>query len=204
MKLVRLVFLAIVAIAASTLTVVATATAHGAPSTGTPSHLTSAGGDGGSITSVLRNATFIPTPAGDELTVVDPDGRTIDRVALTIPMGGAVVPLRANVSADRTSATFTPVITPQTRAAIAAGVHPVSAKKDRAYQKMIWHINNGWNRGGGVATAVGAIVGLIVGCLVIVGCIWGAGVGAAIGAAVGINNGDPQAGQAILTWINTP
>ncbi|MAU81735.1 MAG: hypothetical protein CME34_07660 [Gordonia sp.] len=202
MKIMRLIVLTLAGVVTTLLTV-ATATAHGAPTSLAASHHTFASTDGTSITSVLTNATFGQHDA-DALTVLDRHGNTIDRVALSIPLNGVDVPLRTTVSADRTTATLAPQITPEIRAAIAAGMHPASAKKDRAYQKMIWHINNGWNRGGGVATAVGAIVGLIVGCLVLVGCIWGAGVGAAIGAAVGINNGDPQAGQAILTWINTP
>lgn len=202
MKLFRIVTMTLAGVVTALLTV-ATATAHGAPTSLTPSHHTSASADGSTITSVLTNATFGHQDA-NALTVLDRHGATIDRVDLTIPLNGIDVPLRAAVSTDRTTATLTPQLTPEMRTAIASGMHPVSAKKDRAYQQMIWHINNGWNRGGGVATAVGAIVGLIVGCLVLVGCIWGAGVGAAIGAVVGINNGDPQAGQAILTWINTP
>lgn len=177
-------------------------TAHGTPAPAAPSHLSVASADGTSISSALKNATFVS--AGDELRVVDLNGRTLERVALTLPLNGVNVPLQTRVSADRTQATFTPLLTPEARAAIAAGVRPASAKKDRAYQQMIWHITNGWNRGGNVTTAVGALAGLIIGCLVIVGCIWGAGVGAAIGAAIGIGNGDPAAAQSILNWINTP
>ncbi|MDS1116167.1 hypothetical protein RD149_20695 [Gordonia westfalica] len=177
-------------------------TAHGAPAPATPSHLSVASADGASITSTLRNATFVS--ADDGLHVVDRNGRILERVALTLPLSGAIVPMRAQVGADRTSATFTPILTPEVRAAIAAGVRPASAKKDQAFQKMVWHINNGWNRGGNVTTAIGALAGLIIGCLVIVGCIWGAGVGAAIGAVIGIGNGDPATAQSILNWINTP
>ncbi|WP_431309374.1 hypothetical protein [Gordonia sesuvii] len=202
MKLLRLTLLTLAGVVTALLTV-STATAHGAPVSTAPSHLTSTSPGGTSITSVLQNASFVARDA-NALTVIDDNGRTIDSVGLSIPLNGVQVPLRAEVSADRSTATLTPMISPEMRAAIAAGMHPASAQKDRAWNRMIWHINNGWNRGGGVATAVGAIVGLIVGCLVIVGCIWGAGVGAAIGAVVGINNGDPRAGQAILNWINTP
>ncbi|MBD0860185.1 hypothetical protein IA539_03030 [Gordonia sp. zg691] len=197
----RIAVLTIAGLAISMLTI-SFGTAHGAPAPAAPSHQSSASADGTSITSQLRNATFV---AGErELRVVDNDGRTIDRVALTLPLNGIHVPMRAAVSADRTRATFTPILSPEARAAIAAGVRPASAKKDRAYQKMIWHITNGWNRGGNVTTAIGALAGLIIGCIVIVGCIWGAGVGAAIGAVIGINNGDPRAAQSILDWINTP
>ncbi|MFW0796455.1 hypothetical protein AAFP30_21780 [Gordonia sp. CPCC 205515] len=200
MKLLRLALFTVASIA---MLIVAAGTAHGAPTPGAPTQRTTASADGTSITTVLQHATFVAAADGG-LSVVDHSGRLVDRVAPWVPLNGARIPLRATVSADRTSATFHPLITPGARDLIARGMHPAATKKDRAYQKMIWHINNGWNRGGGVATAVGAIAGLIVGCLVIVGCIWGAGVGAAIGAAVGINSGDPQAGQAILTWINTP
>ncbi|WP_232717150.1 hypothetical protein [Gordonia metallireducens] len=197
----RFRLLGITALAIAVLTI-SFGTAHGAPAPAAPSHLSIASADGTSITSTLRNATFVS--AGSELQVVDLNGRTLERVALTLPLNGATVPLRTQVSADRTQATFTPILTPEARAAIAAGVRPASAKKDRAYQQMIWHINNGWNRGGNVTTAIGALAGLIIGCLVIVGCIWGAGVGAAIGAAIGISNGDPATAQSILNWINTP
>ena len=199
MKRIRL--LAVMALAISALTV-SYGTAHGAPTPAAPSHFSSASADGTSITSQLRNATFV---AGEqELRVIDSRGRTIERIGLVLPFDGAAVPMRAKVSADRTQATFTPILTPEARAAIAAGVRPASAKKDRAYQQMIWHITNGWNRGGNVTTAIGALAGLIIGCIIIVGCVWGAGVGAAIGAVIGINNGDPRAGQSILNWINTP
>ncbi|MDH3008073.1 MULTISPECIES: hypothetical protein [Gordonia] len=197
----RFRLLSITAFAIATLTI-SLGTAHGAPAPAAPSHLTIGSADGTSITSTLRNATFVST--GNELRVVDPSGRILERVALTLPLDRAVVPLRTQVSTDRTQATFTPILTPEARAAIAAGVRPASAKRDRAYQQMIWHINNGWNHGGNVATAIGALAGLIIGCLVIVGCIWGAGVGAAIGAAIGISNGDPATAQSILDWINTP
>ncbi|MGV9714050.1 hypothetical protein ACWDTI_25715 [Gordonia sp. NPDC003424] len=200
MKLLRLALLTVAAIAALTITA---STAHGAPTTGAPTQRTVASIDGRSITSILTNATFVSAPGGG-LSVVDRNGRVIDRIASSIPLNGIAIPMRAVVSEDRTTAVFTPLITPQAKELIGRGMHPAASKKDRAYQSMIGHINNGWNRGGGVATAVGAIVGLIVGCLFIVGCIWGAGVGAAIGAVVGINGGDPQAGQAILNWINTP
>ncbi|MGK2320218.1 hypothetical protein [Gordonia rhizosphera] len=203
MKLLRLVLVTIALVAASVLTIAA-GTANGAPISSVPSQLTKASADGKTIISVLRNATFATASDANALIVLDRQGNVIDRVDLTIPLNGVRVPLRTTVSADRTTATLTPILTPQARAAIAAGMHPASAKKDRAYQQMIWHINNGWNRGGGVATAIGAIAGLIIGCVFLVGCPGGAGVGAAIGAVIGINNGDPQAGQAILNWINTP
>nr|WP_064569809.1 hypothetical protein [Gordonia sp. LAM0048] len=199
MKRIRL--LAIMALAISALTI-SFGTANGAPAPAAPSHHSSASADGTSIISQLRNATFV---AGEqELRVVDARGQTIERIGLVLPFDGAAVPMRAQVSADRNQATFTPILSPEARAAIAAGVHPASAKKDRAYQQMIWHITNGWNRGGNVTTAIGALAGLVIGCIVIVGCVWGAGVGAAIGAVIGINNGDPRAGQSILNWINTP
>lgn len=200
MRYLRLTLLTLATIAVAAMTMAA-GTANGAPSAVlTPTHLTSV--DNGTITSTLRNASFVEDAGA--LRVVDRTGKTVETVALSVPLNGVDVPLRADVSADGTSATLTPTLTDQARAAIAAGMHPASAAKDRAWAKMVWHINNGWNRGGGVATAVGALIGLVVGCIVIVGCIWGAGVGAAIGAVVGINNGDPRAGQAILNWINTP
>lgn len=204
MSLLRRAAIAIAAVAI-TLLAVATGTAHAAPASGpAPSAMTTASPDGTRLITTLTNASFARTPAGDTLSIIGRDGRVLERVPLTVRLNGQNVALRPTVSADGRQATLTPTLLDATRAAIAAGMHPASAKKDRAYAQMIYHIQNGWNRGGNVATAVGAIAGLIIGCVVIVGCIWGAGVGAAIGAVVGINAGDPQAGQAILNWINTP
>ncbi|WP_018179748.1 hypothetical protein [Jongsikchunia kroppenstedtii] len=194
--------MSVLAVASTTIAalVIVFGASYAAASTGPATQYT-ATSPNGSIVSTLKNAAFVSR--GNVLTVVDSTGRTIDHVSQSVSLNGVSVPLRVNVDASRTRATFTPTITPQSRAAIALGLHPAAAKDD-AYNKMIWHINNGWNRGGGVAAAVGALVGLIVGCAVIVGCIWGAGVGAGIGAAIGINQGDPLAGQAVLNWINTP
>lgn len=199
MKYLKLVVVAIASIAMMT---VAAATANGAPVSSAPTHLTKASADGTHITSVLTNATF--ASGQNSLTVRDRQGRTVQHVPLSVALNGVQIPLRANVSADRTTATLTPVLSAQSRALIARGLHPASAKKDRAYSSMMYHLNRGWANGGGLFTAVGALIGLVVGCIVIVGCIWGAGVGAVIGAAVGINQGDPQAGQSVLNWINTP
>ncbi|MEO9330020.1 hypothetical protein [Gordonia aurantiaca] len=199
MKRFRIFGITLLAIAVLTISF---GTAHGTPGPATPSHLSTVAPDGTTISSVLRHATFVS--AGDQLLVVDSNGRTIERVPLQLPLNGVMVPLRAQVSGDHTRATFTPLLTPELQAAIAAGVHPASTKKDQAFEKMVWHINNGWNRGGNVTTAIGALAGLVIGCVVIVGCIWGAGVGAAIGAAIGISQGDPATAQSIINWINTP
>ncbi|GAC69096.1 hypothetical protein [Gordonia soli] len=204
MTLLRRAALAVSA-AAITTVAIATGTAHAAPVSGAaPTYVSAASADGAHITTTLRNATFAAKPAGQSLSILDRHGRVAEKVALTVPLNGVSVPLRPVVSADRTSVTLTPVLSQQVRDQLKAGVHPVAGKKDRAYQSMIGHIQNGWNRGGAVATAVGALAGLIIGCIVIVGCIWGAGVGAAIGAVIGINNGDPRAAQSVLDWINTP
>ena len=193
------------AVAAAAVMAVGVGSAHAVPPVqGAPTAMSVVSADGAHIVTTLTDATFVPAPVSDALSIVDRHGKIVETVSLAVPLNDQSVPLRAAVSADGSTATLTPVLSESARTEIAAGVRPVSAKKDRAFEQMIWHITNGWNRGGNVATAVGALAGLIVGCIVIVGCVWGAGVGAAIGAVVGINNGDPRAGQAILNWINTP
>lgn len=188
-----------------TLLALATGTADAAPVSGAaPSYLAKTSADNKSIITTLTNATFARTVSDNSLVVLNRNGDRISTVPLTTTLNGVIVPLRQSVSADRTQATLTPDLTASARAAIAAGVHPASAKKDRAWNAMVWHITNGWNNGGAIATAVGALIGLVVGCLVILGCLWAAGVGAAIGAVIGIYNGDPYSAQAILNWINTP
>ncbi len=204
MRLIRSLAL-IISSTAITLLVLATGTAHAAPVSGlTPSYVASTSADKQSIITTLTNATIAHQVSGNNLVVVNRHGDAISTIPLSTTLNGVNVPLRQQVSADRTRVTLTPDLTASARAAIAAGVHPASAKKDQAWNSMVWHITNGWNRGGAIAAAVGALIGLVVGCLVILGCLWAAAAGAAIGAVIGINNGDPYAAQSILNWLNTP
>lgn len=205
MSILRKLVVAAGTAATATAVIVAGGSAQAAPAVSAPATAVStASADGTQVITKVRNGHFAAAPVNGTLAVLDRTGRVAEQVPLTVALNGTDVALRTSVSADRSTATMTPVVSQQARSSIAFGMHPASAKKDRAYSAMIYHINNGWNRGGNVSTAVGAIVGLIVGCLVLVGCLWGAGVGAAIGAVVGINNADRQAAQSILDWINTP
>ncbi len=193
-------------------------TANATPTDTLPRHSTSISADGATITTVLTDATFRPTTRG--LEVIDALGRPVDVVAERLTLNHTAVNLRTTVSADGRTATFHPNLTPQILAAIAPGVHPASAKKERELQDVIWHLANGLNRAGTVSAAIGAgvgaviggLVGLVAGCAVVAGCIWlgaagivvGAAVGAAVGGVAGVAYGDPRVGQAILDWINTP
>lgn len=173
-------------------------------------------GQGGAMTSTLSGAAFTRTPDG--LVVTDDRGRAIDRVPASIPLDGVDVPMRTTVAADGRSATIAPDLTPTVTAAIKRGAHPVSARKDRAYYAMLFHVANGLNRAGtvsaaagaGVGTVVGAAVGLVVGCSVLGACLLiipaaaaGAAIGATVAGAIGTQYGDPKAAQSVLTWLTT-
>ncbi|MGU3293486.1 hypothetical protein [Williamsia sp. M5A3_1d] len=189
-----------------------TAVADAAP---VPSYRVTVGADG-AMTSTLTGATF--TRTGDGLVVTDDRGRTIDLVPAAIPLGGADVPLRTSVAANARSATIAPDLTATVAAAIKRGAHPVSARKDRAYYAMLFHVANGLNRAGtvsaaagaGVGTVVGAAVGLVVGCSIFGVCLLaipaaaaGAAIGATVAGAIGTQYGDPKAAQSVLTWLTT-
>ncbi|MEP9415675.1 hypothetical protein ABLE92_15185 [Gordonia sp. VNQ95] len=210
MKNLRYAVMSIAAVVATAL-VVPVATAHAAPAVAAtqaataPTYRAELAPDGSSVAVRLADATFAPTPVDGTLSIRDESGVVRETVALQTELNGVVVPLRPAVSADGSTVTLTPELTSVMRDTIARGMHPVSAKKDKAFATMMAHLNNGWNRGNaGVTTAVGALIGFAVGFFIIGGWIVGTAIGAAIGAAVGINAGDPKAGQAVLDWINTP
>ncbi|MFD0927188.1 hypothetical protein [Williamsia deligens] len=171
---------------------------------------------GGGITSTVTNATFSPTPGA--LAVTDPRGTVLDRIPTSVVLNGVTVPLRTTVAADRRTATIDPVLNPALWSAIEHGRHPASARKDRAYYDMLFHVANGLNRAGtvsaaagaGVGTAVGAAVGLVVGCTVFGACLLaipaaaaGAAIGGTVAGVVGTQYGDPRAAQSVLTWLST-
>lgn len=207
----------VVAISVIIAAITAAGSAHGAPYRSGPTHSTSVSADGTAIISTLTDATFARTPNGVD--VVDDTGRVIDHIDSTVDLDDAAVPLRTTVSDDGRVATIAPVLTDRMRSGIARDTQPVSARKDRAFDTMIWHVANGLNRAGtvgvGIGAAIGAVVGglagLVVGCAVVAGCVWlgvagaagGAAVGAAIGGTVGTGYGDPRAGQAVLDWVTT-
>ncbi|MGJ0117736.1 hypothetical protein ACQ7HM_00890 [Williamsia sp. MIQD14] len=173
-------------------------------------------GQNGAMTSTLSGATFART--SDGLVVTDDHGHAIDRVPAALALDGVDVPLRTTVAANGRTATIAPDLTPGVTAAIKRGAHPVSARKDRAYYAMLFHVANGLNRAGtvsaaagaGVGTVVGAAVGLVVGCSVLGACLLaipaaaaGAAIGATVAGAIGTQYGDPKAAQSVLTWLTT-
>lgn len=179
--------------------------ARATPAYATPTYVAQLAPGGSVVTAHLTGARFAPTPVGGQVAILDRAGGVLEQVALVTELNGVAVPLRVSVGADRSTATFTPLLSDAMLQSIRQSAHPVSAKKDKAYMNMMWHLNNGWNRGNAaVTTAVGALIGFAVGFLLIGGWLITTPIGAAIGAAVGINAGDPKAGQSVLDWINTP
>ena len=200
MKLLRRIGLALGVTATATVLAVAAGTADAAPVSGAnPTAVTTA--MPGKLTTSLTNATFLPYSGGDTLKVANRSGKIIEQVPMIFPISGVDVPVRVQMSADRTSATLVPVITPQTRAAIFTDAKPY-ASKAQAYQRMMRELMIGWNNGGSLTAAIGAIIGLVLGCATIIGCLWVAGVGAVIGGAIGINMANPRAFHAVLNWLN--
>ena len=105
------------------------------------------------------------------------------------------------MSADRTSATLVPVITPQTRAAIFTDAKPY-ASKAQAYQRMMRELMIGWEQRRQPYRRDRCDHRLVLSCATIIGCLWVAGVGAVIGGAIGINMANPRAFHAVLNWLN--
>lgn len=200
MRLLRRIGLALGVTATATVLAVSAGTADAAPVSGAnPTGVTTA--MPGKLTTKLTNATFLPYSGGTSLSVANRGGKVIEQVPLTIPISGVNVPLRVKLSADRTTATLIPIVTPRTRAIITKDVKPY-ASKQAAYNRMMREVMIGWNNGGSLTAAIGAVVGLVVGCLIFVGCLWLAGVGAIVGAAIGINDANPRAFHAVLNWLN--
>lgn len=183
--------------------------AQAAPTVARPHLNASFGADHRSVVASLRDGAFRIDAAGTALQVVDRKGRVIDTMPLTGTMDGFRVPLRANVSADRTTATFAPVISADYRAALDAAATRAD-KKQRAKPKskritkaqrydMMWkELNAGWKGNTPVSTLIGGLIGFVVFGFP------GAAIGAGIGAYLGYQTSNPKAWPAVVTWWNTP
>lgn len=206
---IRRVLLAIGALTAFAL-VLPFANAHAAPvKRATPFVTAGFSADQQSVVAKLRDGLFVPNAAGTELQVVDRKGAVVDAMPLVGTMDGFRVPLRSSVSADRTTATLTPVISPGYRAALDRAATEAAKKqqakprtkrisKAQRYDMMWTELNKGWTGNTPISTLVGGLIGFIV-----FGWI-GAGIGAAIGAYLGYQTSNPKAWPAVVTWWNTP
>ncbi len=187
---------AVPAAAMAAVLVVPMGTANAAPTTTiTAANFTVAAASGAqSVLVTLRDGAF--QRAGNALVVVDPRGRTVDRVPLTLVTRGATVPLHATVSEDRASAQIAPRVAPQR--------HSASAKKDSAWNAMMAQLNKDWPCASGYVGG-GALIGFLLGLLTIVGWTIGIAVGAAAGAYVGYTTCNGGKGwRAVMNWWNTP
>ncbi|MFW0795511.1 hypothetical protein AAFP30_17000 [Gordonia sp. CPCC 205515] len=209
MKHIRSVLLAIATLTAFAL-VLPFANAQAAPAKGTTTFVTAGfSADHQSVVAKLRDGLFVPNAAGTELQVVSKNGKVVDAMPLVGTMDGFRVPLRSAVSADGTTATLTPVVSPQYRAVLDRAATTAAKKqqskprakrisKAQRYDMMWTELNKGWTGNTPVSTLVGGLIGFIV-----FGWI-GAGVGAAIGAYLGYQTSNPKAWPSVVTWWNTP
>ncbi len=158
-----------------------------------------------SVIASLRDAHFQANAAGTELQVVNRDGRIVDTMPLSGRMDGFEVPLRWSVSADRTTATFTPIVGSDHRRILDAAATDAAKKnqvkhitKQQRYDMMWKELNAGWKGVTPLYTLIGGLIGFI---------IWGipaAVVGAAIGAYIGYQTTNPKAWPSVVAWWNTP
>ncbi|NDZ94382.1 hypothetical protein G3I13_11545 [Streptomyces sp. SID6673] len=210
MKHIHRVLLAIAAVTAVAL-VIPSANAHAAPTRVTTTPFVTAGyaADRHSVVATLRDGVFSPTAAGTGLQVRDIEGRVVETMPLGGTMDGFRVPLRWSVSADRRTATFTPVVPAGYRSVLEAAATDAADKqkakprakrisKQQRYDMMWKELNAGWKGNTPLYTLIGGLIGFL---------IWtvpGAAIGAAIGAYIGYQTSNPKAWPSIVTWWNTP
>ncbi|MGV9712911.1 hypothetical protein ACWDTI_19870 [Gordonia sp. NPDC003424] len=206
---IRRVLLAIAGLTAFAL-VLPFANAQAAPgATATPFVTAGFSGDHQSVVAKLRDGLFVANAAGTELQVVNKNGAVVDAMPLVGTMDGFRVPLRFSVSADRSTATFTPIVSPEYRAVLDRAATDAAKKqqakpapkritKAQRYDMMWNELNKGWTGNTPVSTLIGGLIGFIV-----YGWI-GAGIGAAIGAYLGYQTSNPKAWPSVVAWWNTP
>lgn len=186
--------LGVVAAVVVALLVVPMGTAGAAPlrSVATPGATVAVAADGGSFTVTLRDGRFVPSPASNEVKVVDSRGKLVETVPLAPVSQGKVVRIGSVLSADHKTATFS------SSARQVAAKTPVAKRmtKDQAYMKMMYQLNKDWP-----CAAPYIIGGLIIGFFFIVGWIIGGLIGAYIGYTT-CNHG--AAWNAAVNWWNTP
>ncbi|AZG48280.1 hypothetical protein [Gordonia insulae] len=206
MKHIHRILLAIAAFTAVAL-VIPSATAHATPARvgGTPFVEAGFTADGTAIVAKLRDGVFAPNAAGSELQVLGRDGRVVDAMPREGTMDGFRVPLRWTVGADRSTATFTPIISPEYRAALDAAATDAAKKprgkrisKAQRYDMMWTELNKGWTGNTPLYTLIGGLIGFLI------WTIPGAAIGAAIGAYIGYQTSNPKAWPSVIAWWNTP
>ncbi|KAF0970305.1 MULTISPECIES: hypothetical protein [Gordonia] len=183
------------------LVAVPVATAHAAPATvALPTASAAIGGDHRSVIVDVRGGSLAVTPAG-ALQILDGRGRIVSSMPLSGQMDGFTVPLRAAVSADKSSVTLTPVVGTDFRAVLDAAETKAAKQrltKQQRYDIMWTELNKGWRGNTPLYTLIGGLIGFIV-----FGWI-GAGVGAFIGAYIGYGESNPKAWPSVVAWFNTP
>lgn len=211
MKHIHRVLLAIASFTALAL-VIPSATANAAPATLLRPHVTAGlSADRHSVVAILRDGLFAMNAAGTELQVLDTKGHVVESMPLAGTMDGFRVPLRTTVSADRTTATFVPVVSPQYRAVLDAAAidaaqkqqpkpqgkpRPQHITKQQRYDMMWKELNKGWTGVTPLYTLIGGIIGFLI------WTIPGAIIGAAIGAYVGYQITNPKAWPSVVAWWN--
>lgn len=178
------------------------ATAHAAPATvALPTASAAIAADHKSVIVDVRGGSVVVSPAG-ALQILDGRGRTVSSMPLSGQIDGFTVPLRAAVSADRSQATLTPMVSPDLRALLDSAATDAAKQKRltkaQRYDIMWAELNKGWRGNTPLYTLVGGLIGFIV-----FGWI-GAGVGAFIGAYIGYGESNPKAWPSVVAWFNTP
>lgn len=197
-------------IAALTAVVLIAPLTNGAATAATPAPFLTGGftADGASVVATLRDGTFVPNAANTELTLVNRDGKAVDRFPLVGTLDGVTVPVGYALSADRSTATLTPGLTAPRRASLAAAATDAAQKKptprakrytkQQRYDQMMKELQKGWKDFTPASTLIGGLIGFIVFGFP------GAAIGAFIGAYIGYQTTNPKAWPSVVNWFNTP